>query len=43
MLRPGMRADLNVLTTAPRTVHPDRFQDEVALTATCLGGRQTRP
>ncbi|WP_399930944.1 amidohydrolase family protein [Streptomyces kanamyceticus] len=41
MLRPGMRADLNVLTTDPRTAHPDRFQDEVAVTATCLGGRQT--
>ncbi|MFF8878284.1 amidohydrolase [Streptomyces flaveolus] len=41
MLRPGMRADLTVLTTDPRTVNPDRFQQEVAVTATYLGGRQT--
>ncbi|MET7273197.1 amidohydrolase family protein [Streptomyces flaveolus] len=41
MLRPGMRADLAVLTTDPRIVNPDRFQQEVAVTATYLGGRQT--
>ncbi|MEU6099934.1 amidohydrolase [Streptomyces flaveolus] len=41
MLRPGMRADLTVLTTDPRAVNPDRFQQEVAVTATYLGGRQT--
>jgi predicted amidohydrolase YtcJ len=43
MLRTGMRADLVVLTTDPRTVHPDRFQEDVAVTATYLGGRPTWP
>jgi predicted amidohydrolase YtcJ len=43
MLRTGMRADLVALTTDPRTVHPDRFQEDVAVTATYLGGRPTWP
>ncbi|MFE7111481.1 amidohydrolase [Streptomyces sp. NPDC057575] len=41
MLRRGMRADLVVLTTDPRNVNPDRFQEEVRVTATYLGGRPT--
>lgn len=42
MLRPGMRAGLAVLTTDPRTMPPDCFEEEVAVRATYLGSRQAR-
>ncbi|MEU5951133.1 amidohydrolase [Streptomyces sp. NPDC047525] len=41
MLRPGMRADLAVLSTDPYSVPAERFEEEVAVTATYLGGRPT--
>ncbi|MFD4259040.1 amidohydrolase [Streptomyces sp. NPDC058534] len=41
MVRPGMRADLAVLSRDPRTADPDRFLDQVAVTATYFGGRPT--
>ncbi|WP_327277386.1 amidohydrolase [Streptomyces sp. NBC_01224] len=41
MLRTGMRADLAVLTRDPRTVNPDRFQEEIRVEATYLSGRPT--
>lgn len=44
MLRPGMRADLAVLTQDPYAVPAERyerFQEEVAVSVTYLGGRPT--